>query len=256
MRSVQSLPAGPRGNRSTPRFLQSIAITSISRPRNRSGDGAGLSRRASDPMVQRCRVGVSSLDPCFPDAWGKRSRLAPLQARRAAASASNGARRRLDLGLGTPSQVPLAHLTGRRRWCGVPENVSRANLIDAHEPTVASDIGGQDRDEPETSVSRPRNSSGNGAGLSRRAPPDGATAPLPCRGFSPRLLLSRAWEEAFTTRALASEASGGFCIERRPPAPRSWARDPVAGPLGTPHRAKALVRRPREREPCKPHRCP
>ena len=64
-------------------------------------------------MVQRCRVGVSSLDPCFPDAWGKRSRLAPLQARRAAASASNGARRRLDLGLGTPSQVPLAHLTGR-----------------------------------------------------------------------------------------------------------------------------------------------
>ncbi len=107
-----------------------------------------------------------------------------------------------------------------------------------------------------TSVSRPRNSSGNGAGLSRRAPPDGATAPLPCRGFSPRLLLSRAWEEAFTTRALASEASGGFCIERRPPAPRSWARDPVAGPLGTPHRAKALVRRPREREPCKPHRCP
>ncbi len=101
-------------------------------------------------MVQllRCRVGVSRLDYCFPVPGRRRSRLAPLQARRAAASASNGARRRLDLGLGTPSQVPLAHLTGRRRWCGVPENVSRANLIDAHEPTVASDIGGQDRDEP------------------------------------------------------------------------------------------------------------
>src|SRR6266536_1861502 len=42
------------------------------------------------------------------------------------------------------------HLTGRRRWCGavLPENVSRANLIDAHEPTVAADIGRQDRDEP------------------------------------------------------------------------------------------------------------
>src|SRR6266567_4287912 len=35
--------------------------------------------------------------------------------------------------------------------------------------------------------------------------PDGAIPPLPCRGFSPRLLLSRAWEEAFTTRA-----PGGF----------------------------------------------
>jgi len=31
---------------------------------------------------------------------------------------------------------------------GNRENVSRANLIDAHEPTVAGDIGGQDRDEP------------------------------------------------------------------------------------------------------------
>ena len=35
--------------------------------------------------------------------------------------------------------------------------------------------------------------------------PDGAIPPLPCRGFQPRPLLSRAWEEAFTTRA-----PGGF----------------------------------------------
>src|SRR6266567_731855 len=40
------------------------------------------------------------------------------------------------------------HLIGRRRWCGVPENASRANLIDAREPTVAGDIGRQYRDEP------------------------------------------------------------------------------------------------------------
>src|SRR6266581_9170167 len=42
------------------------------------------------------------------------------------------------------------HLAGRRRWSGavLPENASHANLIDAHEPTVAGDIGRQYRDEP------------------------------------------------------------------------------------------------------------
>ena len=59
---------GPRGNRSTLGFLQSIAITLVSRPRNSSGNGAATRRPSRFPSCETL------------ESWDERLRVRPTTA--------------------------------------------------------------------------------------------------------------------------------------------------------------------------------
>src|SRR6266536_5385580 len=59
---------GPRGNRSTLGFLQSIAITLVSRPRNSSGNGAATRRPGRFPSCETL------------ESWDERLRVRPTTA--------------------------------------------------------------------------------------------------------------------------------------------------------------------------------